>query len=170
MRIARTWPHSRLRCMGFDFAGDGTRTWIATVSRVDVVVHPVFGCATTHAQSASYDPAGPIAVPFASPRLEHAMRAPKPPDAVVVADADAGALLGEGARRGTPLVVALRAFERLRASAPSSMLGFCWRRGDTGGEPGLGPAEHEAVFVANLTLVMLEAASPDELVWLGREA
>lgn len=154
--------------MGFDFRGDGARTWIATVSRVDVVTHPVWGCTTTRAQSARYDPAGPVAVPFAQPRLERAVRAPKPPDAVVVADADAGALLQEGVRCGTPLVVALRAFERLRASAPSSMLGLCWQRGDTGSEPGLGPAEHEAVFVANLTLVMLEAASPDELVWLGK--
>lgn len=138
MRIARTWPHARLRCMGFDFAGDGSRTWIATVSRVDVVAHPLLGCAATHAQSARYDPAGPAAVPFASLRLERAVQAPEPPDAVVVADADAGALLGEGARCGTPLVVALRAFERLRASAPSSMMAICWRRGDTGGEPGRG--------------------------------
>ena len=95
------------------------------------------------------------------------MRAPEPPDAIVVADADAATLLGDGARCGTPLMVALRAFERFHASAPSSMMTICWRRGDVGDKRGLQPAVHEAMFVANLTLAMLASASPAELMWLG---
>ena len=156
--------------MGFGFAGDGKRSWIATVSRVDVVAHPLWGCATTRPQSARYDPAAAAAVPFASSRLERAMRSPEPPDAVVVADAYAGGLLREDTRCGTPLVFALRAFERVRPSVPSMMMGVCWARGGCGGDPGLEPAEHEAVFLANLTMVMLETISPDELMWFGGDA
>ena len=65
-------------------------------------------------------------------------------------------------------IVGMRTAERLWASMPLTMLMMAIELGETNQDRGQSQTEHEAVFMAQLTLLMLEEAPPEELVWLGQ--
>ena len=151
---------------------------IRSVGRVDVRTDPIFGSGLGRPMSARYDARASrrmeASLPFiAGGRLDRAVWAPQPPDAIVVSDPDSRAALPREVRRGTPIICALVAAERLWTSMPVAAMamtakGMAIELGRAGSDPGQSQAEHDAVFVASLTLLMLEEAPPDELVWLGQ--
>lgn len=167
MSVLPGWPPARLRVLAFETEDDGPWASIRAVGRIDVVTNPTKGLALGRIQSAHYDPQENAALPFVGKRLEEAVRAPAPADALVVAHPDACAMVPDEVRLGTPWIVALLAAERLWPVLPSRMMRVCWRHGDDSWVARRIPVENQTLFAAGLVLRMLEVASPAELVWLS---
>lgn len=134
---------------------------IRSVSRIDVWADPIFGAASSQPLSAHYDPRQQSSRPFAGSRLERALHAPCSPDVLVAATSATIRMVPEELRRDVPWIVALRALTRLSPLVPNWLLSLEESHADT--------SETGVLLLTRVLLLLLEKASPLELVWLSRE-